>query len=762
MTSTGYVQSSFNAGELSPLVRGRADIPAIYNAGMMRSLNVLALTQGASPRRPPTEFKTAITPECRKIGAFRYTVGDAYVIEFGHFTMRFYRPDGTKAGGDLVTPWTPAQSRVLRLQQSADVIWMAHPDHPLRELRRTAPDTFLLQEAELLDGPYLSENVTGTTLNVGGTGTGILPVDASADLFTSQDLGRLLRLKVGDSAELDDWCWGVIRIVGGPRNIAVEFKTAVASQAPTAAWRLGLYGGRTGFPSAVCLHQERLILGSNCAGTFPRIDGSMSGRFWTFTPGTADDNALQNVVAGDEVPLIRDVRSANRALIVGTVGGVYRVATSSTSSAITPTNADFALIEPVGCGTVPAIRARKAVLFADAQQSSIGEVTYNVGQDDQDYRELTERCEHLLRDQPIVDMAWAAKPWGQIVAVRADGRFLLGTYNPKAEVIGFTLHELGGSGALPSELRKVVSCAVLPTETGDAIFLLVDQYGGMVLERLQPLLKNAQPDWEGGHLDSLFGKVDAVDATLTRTSVAPETGIETWTASIACFDGTKDPNRYIKTAVNTGLDRRTGLIAWSIRSMKILTVVSATVITAKPDAPALALPAKVEAWKWNRTITEVTGIPPHLESWNVHAFADGAEVGPLLVVDNKVTLPFPAGWVVIGLPYTSTWQGMPPNPPTEKGSPVGRVTKIVSTRLRVLRAAGLKQLNHDGSKSGLLPLRQGAQPAGSPPPLHTGSVKLAGSEASEDDPVAPVIVADGPHPATLLAVAYTVQVGEAG
>ncbi len=64
----------------------------------------------------------------------------------------------------LTTTYIESDLFQLKFAQSADVLWIWHPDYPERQLSRVADANWLLQDTVFLDGPYLVENTTTTTL----------------------------------------------------------------------------------------------------------------------------------------------------------------------------------------------------------------------------------------------------------------------------------------------------------------------------------------------------------------------------------------------------------------------------------------------------------------------------------------------------------------------------------------------------------------------------------------------------------------------
>lgn len=84
MTRANPILSSFNAGELSPLIGGRPDL-ARYQCGLSRCENFIPRVQGALVRRGGTRFTAEIKDSrtTARFIRFVYAVNDAYLLELG-------------------------------------------------------------------------------------------------------------------------------------------------------------------------------------------------------------------------------------------------------------------------------------------------------------------------------------------------------------------------------------------------------------------------------------------------------------------------------------------------------------------------------------------------------------------------------------------------------------------------------------------------------------------------------------------------------
>lgn len=89
------LQSSFNAGELSPRLHARVDFTK-YAAGLEECQNLIPLPEGGLTRRPATRYVAEIADSSKKerLIEFEATAEDHYILEFGEKLIRFYFHQG--------------------------------------------------------------------------------------------------------------------------------------------------------------------------------------------------------------------------------------------------------------------------------------------------------------------------------------------------------------------------------------------------------------------------------------------------------------------------------------------------------------------------------------------------------------------------------------------------------------------------------------------------------------------------------------------
>lgn len=111
---------------------------------------------------------------------------------------REYPSEMTGGGGggtvvEITTPYLESELRYLQFAQSADTLYITHPNHAPRKLTRTSHVNWLLSVIDFIDGPYedevtaviTSSAVSGqTTITLDAEGTHTLLYDAEVGAFT--------------------------------------------------------------------------------------------------------------------------------------------------------------------------------------------------------------------------------------------------------------------------------------------------------------------------------------------------------------------------------------------------------------------------------------------------------------------------------------------------------------------------------------------------------------------------------------------------
>lgn len=234
MARASWFQNAFNAGEWSPLVAARADLGKYKNA-LTKCNNYIPTIQGTLTRRPGFIYTAGAKYNNKdiRLQRFEFSTTQAYVLEFGHNYIRFYTQDGQLLSAgvpyEVTTTYTESELWQLGFTQSADVLYIVHPNHAPAKLQRLGATSWTLTNISFLDGPYLPVNTTTTTLLPSGT-SGAVTVTASAATFAATDVGRILRIKCGGA-----WLWGAITAYTDSTHVTWTIQPAAGSMAPYTA-----------------------------------------------------------------------------------------------------------------------------------------------------------------------------------------------------------------------------------------------------------------------------------------------------------------------------------------------------------------------------------------------------------------------------------------------------------------------------------------------------------------------------------------------
>lgn len=219
-------RTSFAGGELSPALYGRVDM-AQYQIGCRELKNFIVLPQGAVVNRPGTRrlgedrAYTAV-----RLAPFVFSSEDSCVLAFGDGFVDRYDRHGFQET-ILDSPYRKAHLPKLRWLQSADVMYLFHPDVPVHTLSRT-PNGWEFNEVTFEKGPFEDVNTDPEKKLIFWAWSGSRhKMDANFDMSEWLHLGLLIRvefeikakseeLSVARGSDTEWGPWATVRYVFGP------------------------------------------------------------------------------------------------------------------------------------------------------------------------------------------------------------------------------------------------------------------------------------------------------------------------------------------------------------------------------------------------------------------------------------------------------------------------------------------------------------------------------------------------------------------
>ena len=700
--------SNFTAGELSPRLDGRNDL-AKYSAGCATVENMVIYPHGAAARRPGTQYVASVkTPAAKtRLIPFEFSTEQTYILEFGNQYIRFYRNNGqiesSGSAYEISTPYLTAELFDIKFAQSADVMYITHPNHQTRKLSRTGHTSWTLAAVEFTNGPYLDANITATTITSSahtvGTGrtftasavTGI----NSGSGFLATDVGRQIRFRDG---------YGIITARTNTTVVTVEILIDMGSSSSSTDWSLGSFSTTTGFPSCVSFFEQRLVFAASInnpqtvyfskSGDYENMDANIGGT-------VADDDAIIYTIASNQVNAIRFLTSA-RTLIIGTAGGEFVVSGGGDNNAVTPTNIMIKKQSNHGAANVDAISVGNATLFLQRAKRKIRELAYNFDVDGYIAPDLTILAEHIT-EGGIAEMAYQEEPLAIIWCVRDDGQLIALTYQREQEVVAWHRHIIGGSFGTGNAVCE--SVAVIPTEDSEyELYMIVKRtINGATtryVEHLQTFDFDQTDNTSFNYLDSQLG-LSNPQTTLTAGINATATTIPL--ASVTNFSSAG------KIKIGGEIIAYTG-----ISSLNLTGCTRGSDITTATSHSS------------GDTVKEVVKILAglnHLEGQTVSILVDGATHPTKVVSSNSITLDRFGTDVKVGLQYTSILKTMRIDAGSQDGTSQGKTKRIFEVTARLFETVGV-EVGPDLDNMERVPFRTSADPMDQGIPPFTGDKEV--------------------------------------
>ncbi|MBM3567165.1 MAG: hypothetical protein FJX46_00245 [Alphaproteobacteria bacterium] len=389
-------KTNFTAGEISPRVYGRGDLRS-YENGAAKLRNVFVHATGGVSRRWGLRY-VATLPGDGRLLAFEFNTEQTYLLAITAGRVDVYR-DGAYLT-HFSAPWTLGQIPQLTWTQSADTLFVCHPEVAPRRVTRSSDVSwsianFAFDEAGGVKAqPFFKFGVSTVTLQPSGL-SGSVTLTASANTFVADHVGTRFRIK---SKEVE------ITAVGSPTSATANVIQTLVDTAATDDWEEQAFSAARGWPVAVTFHQNRLVFGGS--RDLPnRLWLSRVAEFENFDLGTGlDDEAIEFGILSDQVNAVRAVFSG-RHLQVFTSGAEWMV----TGDPLTPAKMQVRRQTRVGsCSdcTIPPRSVDGATVFVSRNRKELREFIYTDLEQAYQANDMATVASHMFVDP--VDQDWDA------------------------------------------------------------------------------------------------------------------------------------------------------------------------------------------------------------------------------------------------------------------------------------------------------------------------------------------------------------------
>lgn len=473
MSRARIVKTNFTGGEVTPFLRGRADLSA-YENGAARLKNVFVHPTGGATRRPGFRYiATARGPG--RLLAFEFNTEQTYLFVLTGGWIDIYQ--GSVHVGTLETSWNADQIYECDWTQTADTLLVVHPDVSPKRVTRQGADTWAiadwrfveekpkpLEDAEpedvlLTRRPFYKFADPEVTLTPTEAGDAII-LTASADVFIEAHVGLIFR--IGKKQVTID---AVTDATTATATVIQELGEDAIGEAET-DWEEPTFSAVRGWPGTITFHQDRLVIGGS-RDQPNRLWLSKSGDLFNFDLGEGlDDESIEFPILSDQVNAIRAIFSG-RHLQVFTTGGEWML----TGDPVTPSTVQLRRQTRVGSPgwrKIPPRDVDGATLFASRNGRELREFLFADVEQAYQASDLGLLAKHILRRPLDQDYQDGERLFYQVLE---DGRIAVVTIYRAEKVTAWSTIETAGA------FRAV---AVV----GDDLFVLVDRGSLTTIERL--------------------------------------------------------------------------------------------------------------------------------------------------------------------------------------------------------------------------------------------------------------------------------------
>jgi hypothetical protein len=747
MARLSYAFANFTAGELSPRLDGRFDLSK-YRNGCSTLENFVVHPHGGATRRPGSYYVAGVKTNSAKtrLIPFEFNTEQTYIIEAGNQYFRFYKDDGqiTSSGSpyEISTPYLTADLFELKFAQSADTMFIVHPDYAPRKLTRTGHTAWTLTEVAFEFGPFLDENTTTTTLTASGR-SGSITLTASADLWASTDVGRLVKIHDG-FAKITGYTSATVVDATVQDNLAGDAELLPSYTATTISFK-------EGDPSATgAEHNDRIV----DSGKNFKDEGFAVGQTITVS-GTSSNNGDYLIVDITDDTILT---SPSDDLADESAGGSFTIAGKLQA---TDEWSLGAFSDTTGYpGAICFFEERLVLAGTTNQPQTIffseagGFEQFAAGAEDADAMTYT-----IASDQ--VNIIRYLAPGRALVIGTSGGEFIASSGSTADPITPTTIQ-------IKRQTRYGTS-TIDPVATGNVVLFLqrakrkirelVYNYDvdGYVAPDMTLLAEHVS---EGGfdqmdvqqEPDNIIWAVRA-DGELCGMTYRREEDVVAWhrhtfggtaaaVESVAVIPGDLDEDQVwviVKRTINGGTVRYVEYlkpIDFGTNTSDAFYVDSGLTYSGSPA-------------------TVMSGLD-HLEGETVTILADGAAHADKTVSSGQITLDRSASKVHIGLGYTSTLRTMRIEGGSVDGVSQGKVKRIHDVTVRLYRTVGAK-VGASASTTDVIPFRSSADEMDEALDLYTGDKTIEFDNGYDTDGFI-TVVQDQPLPLTLIGIYARLEV----
>lgn len=372
---------------------------------------------------------------------------------------------------EIALPYIAEDLPLLNFTQSADVLFLVHPDYPPAKLSRTAHDEWTYEV--IVFGPAI-DAPQNFTIGL-PDGTNYFKVSA---VNLSGEESNLSNEEHSGNAAIANWdavdgasFYNMYQRIG-----TAPYQYAFYTSVYDTDYRINTaiipndkdiyddviyqnpFNSVNNYPGLASFFEQRLVY-ARTNNRPQTIWGSRIGGFTNFDnhKPLLDDDPYSFTLNAQQVNAIMWMNSL-ASLLIGTSGNEWKLTSGSNSDAITPTSVDIKVQSRWGSFYVQPITIGNSVVFIEASGGVVRDLAYSVEVAGYAGNDLSILSYHLLRGFNILEWTYQQHPDSVIWCVRNDGKLLGLTYQREHQIWAWSRNDTDGF------FESIVS---IPDETGD-------------------------------------------------------------------------------------------------------------------------------------------------------------------------------------------------------------------------------------------------------------------------------------------------------
>jgi hypothetical protein len=579
--SVSMIQATFQFGEVSPLLHARVDSPIYYRA-VKRLRNMLVIPQGGTERRFGTKYVDQLNDHAGspayytnyrqvKPFLFDYEDGSLYLLIFRALGIDIYLNNVYQS--TVTTTYTAAEIEALSITQSANIVFIAHGDHPPATLIRASIGPVVMTLTTAAFSPYPTFDflqnydtfsfgiyIGGVTMTTAQNLLGqTVELRCNNSVFTTNHVGGLF-FGDGGSLRITAYTSGTsvtAKILNTFDPASALFYAPNAIAGSEAVLTEIAFSATRKYPQKVSFFQNRLFFGRTASllgGLWGSNYNGYKYNAFNFDDSEAlDTNAISTIVQGTKATLIQHM-VAFKTLLVFTTSGLYSTPLLI-DLPLTPNNISFLNLQTSdNANNVTPLVFDNDVVFFDKGGKKVKNVNVYATTQHYESKVISVLAPHLV-DNPysaavfenssIKDGSWLFQ-----VNNRGDINGMLSVYQsvPEQEITAWSLAITASTTTADGLFRHVVS------DEETVYFIIERVVNGNTRLFLEQLSFDAYMDCSKigtqalsttisglSHLEgeyvSVRGKLDGADSSAVVQSLTPVTaGAITLDAAVTDYE----------------------------------------------------------------------------------------------------------------------------------------------------------------------------------------------------------------------------------